>query len=53
MMRRFYSLMLWATQFELAIAKAAPIRNADNIKRLKQDELKWEKELRLWELNHA
>jgi hypothetical protein len=53
MMKTFYSLMLWLTQFEIAIAKAAPIRNADYIRALKHDEMRWEKELRLYEVNHA
>jgi hypothetical protein len=52
-MKLFYAFMLYATQFELAIAKAAPVRNAANIAALKQDEMRWEKELRLWEVNHA
>jgi len=51
--RLFYATLLWLTRFELAIAKAAPVRNPANITALKADEMKWERELRLWELNHA
>ena len=52
-MRYFYALMLYATRFELAIAKAAPVRNPNYIAALKADEMRWEKELRLQEINHA
>ena len=52
-MKYFYAFMLYATQFELALARKAPIRNRDNIAQLEADELKWEKEYKLWEVNHA
>ena len=51
-MKFFYAIMLYATRFELALAKAAPIRNPNNIAALKADEMKWERELRLYEVNH-
>jgi hypothetical protein len=52
-MKYFYAFMLYATRFELALAKAAPIRNPAYIKALKADELKWEKEQRLYEVNYG
>jgi hypothetical protein len=52
-MRLFYATLLWLTRFELAIAKKAPVRNPANIAALKVDEMKWERELRLYEVNHA
>lgn len=36
-MRFFYVLLLWATSFELAIAKSAPERNRRNIEALTND----------------
>lgn len=38
LLRAFYSLMLWATQLELAIALSLPERNHANIARLKASE---------------
>jgi hypothetical protein len=50
-MNYFYAFMLYATQFELALAKKAPVRNPNYIEALKADEMKWDKELKLWEVN--
>ena len=52
-MKAFYVFMLYCTQLELAIAKVAPVRNANYVADLKRDEMKWERELRLWEINHV
>ncbi len=41
----FYSLLLWCTQFELAVAKAAPVRNQRNIEALQRDESDYSREL--------
>lgn len=37
-LRAFYASLLWATQFELAIALAAPNRNKQHIAALQSDE---------------
>lgn len=52
-MKYFYAFMLYCTELELAIAKKAPVRNPNYIAALKADQMHWEKELRLWEVNHA
>jgi len=36
--RLFYTALLWATSFELAVAKVAPDRNHRNIDALQRDE---------------
>ena len=41
-MKLFYALLLWATRFELAVAKAAPARNYANIAKLQRDESEYE-----------
>ncbi len=51
-MKFFYATILWLTRLDLAIAKAAPVRNSDYIEALKEDEMKWELALKLWEVNH-
>lgn len=50
-MRAFYTLLLYLTRLELALAEAAPVRNHANIVRLKADESKWSHELLITELN--
>ncbi len=37
LIRAFYSLALLATQFELAVAKSAPVPNRKNIAALRRD----------------
>jgi len=49
--RIFYSLLLWATNFELAIAKNAPERNRHNIEALTHDADEYSRELSRLELN--
>lgn len=44
-MRFFYVLLLWATSFELAIAKSAPDRNRRNIEALTSDADEYERQL--------
>ena len=44
-MRLFYSLLLACTRFELAVAKAAPVRNHKHIAALQSDEAEYEREL--------
>jgi hypothetical protein len=41
----FYTLLLWATSFELAIAKKAPHRNHRHIEALQSDESEYQREL--------
>ena len=41
----FYTLLLWATSFELSIAKAAPVRNHRNIEALQADESEYQRAL--------
>ena len=52
-MRYFYKVLLASTRFELALARSAPVRNRQNIAALEADEMKWERELHLSEINHA
>lgn len=49
-MQFFYTLLLWLTSFELAIAKNAPERNHDNIEALQQDVSEYERALLRLEL---
>ena len=51
LLRTFYSLMLWATRLELALAVAAPVRNYSQIDVLQRDESEYEQELIQLELN--
>lgn len=37
-LRAFYAALLWATQFELAVALDAPVRNHQNVAALQADE---------------
>lgn len=46
-MRFFYSFMVWATEFELAIARSTG-RNPENINKLQSELQKWQ--LALWEI---
>lgn len=48
-MRYFYQMMLYLTEFELAIAKSTG-RNPENIRRLTQDRMKWLREVQLTEI---
>ena len=48
--RLFYTLMLWATRFELSVAKAAPVRNYRNIEALQADESEYQRALIRMEL---
>ena len=43
--RWFYLALLWATSFELAVAKAAPERNRENIDALQRDEHDYQRAL--------
>lgn len=43
--RLFYTLLLWATSFELSVAKAAPVRNHRNIEALQADESEYQRAL--------
>ena len=52
-MKYFYAFMLYCTELELALARQVPVRNPDYIAALKADQSRWEKELKLWEVNHA
>ena len=49
-LRAFYASLLWATQFELAIALAAPTRNQTYIAELQADEDDYSKALLRLEL---
>lgn len=51
LMQVFYTLTLWATRFELAVALAAPQRNHRNIEALQRDESEYERELIQLRLN--
>lgn len=43
--RAFYLALLWATRFELAVAKSAPERNYQNIAALQRDITEYERAL--------
>ena len=43
--RAFYLAVLWATRFELAVAKNAPVRNHGNIAALQNDIAEYERAL--------
>ena len=47
----FYRILLYLTQLELEAAKAAPVRNPDNIKRLSADESMYSHALLMRRLN--
>ena len=49
-MQFFYTLLLWATSFELAIAKNAPERNRRNIEALQSDADEYSRALARMEL---
>lgn len=49
-MQLFYTALLWATSFELAVAKNAPERNHDNIDALQHDADEYERALLRLEL---
>ena len=51
LLQAFYSAMLWATRFELAIAMNAPDRNRNHITGLQQDISEYERALIQLELN--
>jgi len=48
--RAFYTVLLWATQLELALAMSAPNRNYAHISALKRDEDECKRVLLRWEL---
>jgi hypothetical protein len=48
-MKYFYALMLWLTEFELAITRSTG-RNPENIRRLTQDYNRWLCEVQLCEI---
>ena len=48
-MTHFYTLLLWMTRFELAIARSTG-RNPANLAQLQREELVWEREL--WNAEH-
>ena len=50
-MQLFYTALLWATSFELAVAKNAPARNHRNIEALQQDVSEYERALIRLELS--
>lgn len=50
-MQLFYTLLLWATNFELAVAKAAPSRNHRNIEVLQADADEYERAIIRLDLN--
>lgn len=50
-MRFFYSVLLWCTRLELALALSAPNRNYPHIQNLKRDESDYERALIHLELN--
>ena len=50
-MTLFYRIMLFLTQLELEAAKAAPVRNSENIKRLSADEAAYSHALLMRRLN--
>ena len=50
-MQLFYTALLWATSFELAVAKNAPERNHRNIEALQQDASEYERAITRLELN--
>jgi len=45
LLRSFYAFLLWATSFELALAKSAPERNRGHIDALQRDESEYQREL--------
>lgn len=49
-MQLFYTLLLWATSFELAIAKSAPERNRRHIEALTNDASEYERAIARLEL---
>lgn len=51
LLRIFYTLLLWSTQLELAMAMSAPNRNYRHIVALKADEDSYSKALMRLELN--
>lgn len=44
-MRSFYSLLIWASSFELALAMAAPARNHGHVEALQRDISDYERAL--------
>lgn len=50
-MRGFYSLLIWVSSLELALAKKAPVRNHRNIEALQLDISEYERELVRLDLN--
>lgn len=50
-MKVFYTLALWMTRLELAIAKAQKVRNYDHIAALQRDEDDYERALSRLTLN--
>ena len=49
-MKLFYASLIWSTRFLLALALAAPVRNHENIRVLKEDEQDYERALARLEL---
>jgi hypothetical protein len=50
-MKYFYQFLLYATRFELWLARRAPVRNTDHIKQLQKDESEYQHSLLMTELN--
>lgn len=51
LLQAFYSVLIWLTRFELAVAMNAPERNRDHIAGLQQDISDYERALIRLELN--
>lgn len=52
-MRYFYAFMEYATEFELSIAKKAPVQNKENIKYLNERLAYWTAERDRYEVRYV